>query len=75
LFASVTLTRDLPESGREAGEGGAVVEIYEDGAAYEVEFFDGAGETIALVLVPAEALRLTTDADRAARGPGRVAAE
>ncbi len=74
-FASVTLVRDLPALGLKAGDGGAVVEIYGKGASYEVEFFSGAGETVAVENVEAAALRATTDADRAALRARAVAAE
>ncbi len=45
---TVVLNRDLPQHGLQAGDVGAVVEVYEpDGL--EVEFVTGAGETQALV--------------------------
>lgn len=54
------LTRDLPEKGFEAGDVGTVVSIHEDGAGgvagYTLEFFGLAGETLAIVTVPAEAV-------------------
>ncbi len=75
MFASVTLVRDLPARGLKAGDGGAVVEVYGNGASYEVEFFNGAGETVAVENVEAAALRATTDADRDARRTRAVAAE
>lgn len=54
---TVALTRDLPEAGLVAGDVGAVVHVYGAGAAFEVEFVDLKGETIALVTLPPEALR------------------
>jgi hypothetical protein len=45
---TVVLNRDLPQHGLQAGDVGAVVEVYEpDGL--EVEFVTGSGETQALV--------------------------
>jgi hypothetical protein len=46
---TVALTRNLPEYGLTAGDVGAVVHRYPDGAAFEVEFVTAAGETVALV--------------------------
>ena len=39
------------------GDVGTVVHVYRDGAAYEVEFVDGGGATIALVTVEAKDVR------------------
>ena len=39
------------------GDVGTVVYVYEDGRGYEVEFVDGAGQTVALVTVAAEDVR------------------
>ena len=44
----IVLTRDLPEHSLRTGDVGAVVHVYADGKAYEVEFVTGAGETLAL---------------------------
>ena len=53
----VVLTRDIPESGLDAGDVGAIVHIYGQGVAYEVEFVDGVGATIALVTLKSESVR------------------
>ena len=53
----VALTRDIPEHDLVVGDLGAIVHIYADGKAYEVEFVGLAGETIAIVTLPAEAVR------------------
>ena len=53
----VVLTRDVPESGLHAGDVGAVVHVYRQGAAYEVEFVDGDGTTVALMTLDADAVR------------------
>ncbi len=50
LFDVVVLTKDMPEHGLKAGMKGAVVEVHTKPAlAYEVEFCDGSGRTIALL--------------------------
>ena len=70
LYSDVILTRDVEEHGLRAGDVGTIVErhrvpgIPEDG--YSVEFFDMIGNTVAVVTLPASALRLPTPADRPA---------
>ena len=70
LYHDVTLTRVVTEHALRAGDVGAVVErhivlgVAEDG--YSVEFFDMTGNTVAVITVPASALRLPTPADRPA---------
>jgi hypothetical protein len=67
-FSDVILTRDIVERGLRTGDVGTIVErhvvpgIAEEG--YSVEFFDMTGNTVAVVTVPASALRLPTPADR-----------
>lgn len=48
LLDTVALTVDLPAMGLSAGEVGAVVEVLDDGAAFEVEFCDNSGTTYGL---------------------------
>jgi hypothetical protein len=66
----VILTRDVTERGLRSGDVGTVVERHvvpgapEEG--YSVEFFDMTGNTVAVVTLPANALRLPTPADRPA---------
>jgi hypothetical protein len=73
MFGDVILTRDVPERGLRAGEVGTVVErhvapaVREEG--YSVEFFDMTGRTVAVVVVPANAWRVPTPADRPAVRP------
>ena len=43
LFDSVALSADLPEENLRRGQIGAVVEIYNDGEAFEVEFVNKNG--------------------------------
>ena len=70
MYGDVILTRDVPESGLRAGDIGTAVErhvvpgVPEGG--YSVEFFDMTGNTVAVVTLPASALRLPTPADRPA---------
>ncbi len=45
----VVLNDDRSANGLNAGDVGAVVHIYGEGKAYEVEFVDGDGSTIALL--------------------------
>ena len=44
----VVLTRDLPEQNLRSGDVGAVVHVYDNGKAYEVEFVTGTGQTLAV---------------------------
>lgn len=39
------------------GDVGTVVHVYQDGLAYEVEFVDGGGATVALLTVKAQDVR------------------
>ncbi len=67
LFEDVILLIDLPEEGLAAGDVGTVVERHEVPGleiGYNVEFFDMLGNTVAVVTVPASALRRPTSADR-----------
>jgi hypothetical protein len=70
MYGDVILTRNVTEHGLRAGDVGTVVEwhavpgVFEEG--YSVEFFDMTGNTVAVVTLPASALRLPTPADRPA---------
>jgi hypothetical protein len=67
MFHDVILTRDLPEHGLCSGDVGTVVERHEvpgKEVGYSVEFFDMTGRIVAVVIVPASALRAPTAADR-----------
>lgn len=55
---TVVLSHDLGEYGLQQGDIGAVVHVYKNGKAYEVEFVTGEGETIALLTLTAEDIRL-----------------
>ncbi len=57
---TVILTRDIPQQKLRKGDLGAVVLVHRDGAAYEVEFVTLGGETLAVVTLPADAVRAAT---------------
>lgn len=51
----VVLTRDVEEFGLKSGDVGTVVHCYGQGEAFEVEFVEASGETVAvLTLTPAD---------------------
>ena len=60
-FQRVVLTRDIPEEGLQKGDIGVIVEHYpareDTPPGYELEFFGATGQTIAVVSVPADAVR------------------
>jgi hypothetical protein len=70
MCGDVVLTLDVPEHGVCAGDIGTALErhvvpgVSEEG--YSVEFFDMAGNTVAVATLPASALRQPTAADRPA---------
>jgi len=53
----VVLDRDPEHEKLNRGDVGTVVHVYKNGAAYEVEFVDGGGATIALITVDAVDVR------------------
>ncbi len=55
---TVVLTHDIPASGLTMGDIGAVVHCYEDGAAYEVEFVTAEGNTVAVLTLTQDDVRL-----------------
>ena len=55
--ARVVLKCDKSTSGLYAGDVGAVVHVYSNGAAYEVEFVDGDGTTVACITVDSKDVR------------------
>ena len=59
LFDTVALTVDLPEQGLRSGAIGAVVDVYaKPSVAYEVEFCDALGRTVAMLALAPEQIRL-----------------
>ena len=61
MFQRVVLTQDLPAEGLRVGDVGVIVEHYAATAdvpeGYELEFFSAGGQSIAVVSVPATAVR------------------
>jgi Domain of unknown function (DUF4926) len=53
----VILTTDLPQHRLATGDVGTVVHVYEDAAAFEVEFIALDGATIAIVTVDKQQVR------------------
>ena len=53
----VVLTHDMPDQGLKAGDVGTVVHIYNDGAAFEIEFFALDGRTLDVVTVEYDHVR------------------
>lgn len=65
---TVVLREDIPASGLEAGDLGAVVQVYSP-EAVEVEFVTASGQTQALVTLRAEDVRPVRDDDLLAVRP------
>jgi Domain of unknown function (DUF4926) len=57
----VVLTADIPEESLKEGDVGTVVLVHRAGAGFEVEFATLAGETLAVVTVPANSVRPVGD--------------
>jgi len=57
---TVVLTRDVDERKLRKGDLGAVVLVHGNGTAFEVEFVTLGGETLAVVTLPADAVRAVT---------------
>jgi len=53
----IVLNEDHPVERLHAGDVGAVVHVYGEGDAFEVEFIDGAGSTIALITLAKSEIR------------------
>ena len=56
LFDVVALTGDLPAENLSSGQVGTIVEVYNDGEAFEVEFVNAKGETYGLLTLYPEQL-------------------
>ena len=69
LYQDIVLRRDIPEEGLCTGDVGTLVERHDvpgRETGYSVEFFDMLGNTVAVVILPAGALRVPSRADRPA---------
>jgi len=53
----VVLTADIPEESLKQGDVGTIVLVHRAGTGFEVEFSTLAGETLAVVTVPANTVR------------------
>jgi len=62
---TVVLTEDLPSERLKAGDVGAVVHVYREGEAYEVEFVTLAGDTVAIATLVPRQLRTVGTSDLA----------
>jgi hypothetical protein len=58
LFDVVALTTDLPKENLWNGQVGTIVEVYNDGEAFEVEFVDKDGHTYGLIPLRSEQVML-----------------
>ena len=58
---TVVLSRDLPDHRLKQGDIGAVVHSYKEGKAFEVEFITGQGQTLAVVTLDSQDVRLMED--------------
>ena len=68
-YQDVVLLRDIPEEGLCAGDVGTMVDRHDVSGretGYNVEFFDMLGNTVALVILSASALRAPSRVDRPA---------
>ena len=59
----VVLTQDIAGEALQKGDVGTIVHIYEQGVAYEVEFFNLNGDTVAVATVEADQLRPVSSSD------------
>ena len=60
---TIELTHDIKEYDLKEGDMGAIVNVYNDGKAYEVEFVAPNGRTIALLTLMPEDIRVYTNKD------------
>lgn len=58
LFDTVALLEDLPAENLWRGQVGAIVEVYDDAKAFEVEFVNTAGRTYGLLTLRREQIML-----------------
>jgi hypothetical protein len=58
---TIVLSHDVEVYGLKQGDIGAIVHVYKDEVAYEVEFVTGEGETVAVLTLKPQDLRLMND--------------
>lgn len=56
-FETIILTEDIPGTDLKKGDMGVVVEIYNQGEGYEVEFFASNGDTVAVETLESRQVR------------------
>ncbi len=54
---TVVLTHDITDKGLKEGDMGAIVQVYDGGKAFEVEFVTAEGKTVALMTLKPSAIR------------------
>lgn len=59
-YKRIILTEDIPGTGLKQGDVGVVVEVYNNGEGYEVEFFASNGDTVAVETLSARQIRTAT---------------
>lgn len=59
-FERILLTEDIPSTDLKKGDVGVVVEIYNQGEGYEVEFFALNGDTVAVETLESRQVRSGT---------------
>ncbi len=60
MFDKVQLVKPVPEASLKAGSIGSVVDVYaQPREAYEIEFTDELGRTVALIAVGPDQIKLT----------------
>ncbi|WP_247237752.1 DUF4926 domain-containing protein [Telluribacter sp. SYSU D00476] len=60
-FERIILTEDIPGTELRKGDVGVVVEIYNEGEGYEVEFFALNGDTVAVETLESRQVRSATN--------------
>ena len=60
-FERIILTEDIPGTDLKKGDVGVVVEIYNEGEGYEVEFFALNGDTLAVETLESRQVRPVTN--------------
>lgn len=59
-YERIILTEDIPGTELKQGDVGVVVEVYNNGEGYEVEFFASNGDTVAVETLDARQVRTAT---------------
>lgn len=60
-FEQVALTEDIPDSGLKSGDVGTVVDITPNARQLTLEFFNFAGDTVAVIAVRPDQVRRLAD--------------